>query len=575
MSTNWPQSLQAAHQVLDSLIASGLRELVLCPGSRSAPLAYAAGHLADAGRLRLHVRADERGAAFLALGLAKGWLHTDGRAELRVTVVTTSGTAVANLLPALLEANHSHIPLLALTADRPAELRGTGANQTTWQPGIFQLVRRAYDVPASAIGPVLADELARELVDAASGGQRAESERWPGPVHLNLCLVEPLAPTIARVPEAPEVEPVAASSFALVGVPPEETTPWNRRRRLPGGRPRAVAPPPSGRRGVVVAGDGAGPGVSEFARACGYPLLAEPSSGARWGNAISAYQWLLAGELGGRIDEVVVFGHPTLSRPVTRLLARSDIPITVVTNGADWSDQAGWALVASAIQKPSAPAAELGWLDSWRVGASREIERSGPAATLTSGTTESRLGDAWAARVVELATHDSADSGIPLFIGASQVIRWADLFAPCPTVTPAAPVFASRGLAGIDGAIATASGISLALGRPMRVLLGDLTFWHDVGSLNRGLLETHPDLQVIVINDTGGSIFSRLEHGQPHLAAHFERLFAVPQTGSVTGVASGFGLPAVRVDQGDSDGLATALAAPISGMSVVEVVAGR
>lgn len=560
MSSNWPRSVWASHRVLETLIDQGLRELVLCPGSRSAPLAYAADALAAAGRLRLHVRADERSAAFFALGLTKGWQYADGAARLRAAVVTTSGTAVANLLPALLEAHHSQIPVLALTADRPASLRGTGANQTTWQPGMFQLVRRAYDVPESAVGETLASEMAGELAAAASGG--GEREGWPGPVHLNLCLVEPLAPSGTREYAVRDVPYQPANGFVVAGVPPAETTPWSRWEGLPGGRPAAVGGPPRGRRGVVVAGDGAGARAAQFAAACGYPLLAEPGSGARWGNAIPRYQWLLAGELGEQVDEVAVFGHPTLSRPVSRLLARSDVPVTVVTQGAAWTDVAGQANVVFDVATPESPVAEDGWLERWRQGASRVAP-------------EGRLGNAWAARAVELVTGDSVGRGIPLFVGASQVIRWADLLAPCPDKAPDAPVLASRGLAGIDGTIATAQGISVAMGRPMRVLLGDLTFWHDVGSLNRGLLEASPDLQVIVVNDSGGSIFSRLEHGRPHLADHFERLFAVPQVGSVTGVAQGFGLPTVRVDEGDEAGLLDALAAPIAGMSVVEVVAGR
>lgn len=570
----WPQSLRTAHRLLDDLIDRGLRELVLCPGSRSAPVAYAAEALAAAGRLRLHVRVDERGASFLALGLAKGWLHADDEPTLRVAVATTSGTAVANLHPALLEASHSQVPLLALTSDRPASLRGTGANQTTWQPGMFQLVRAAFDVPTRAQA---SGSLTERASGAAAGrGLAPDGAPWPGPVHLNVCLAEPLAPLESGTSAATQpLDPGEGTEYALPGIPPVATTPWRAGRR----RPVGLADPPTGRRGVVVAGDGAGPVAAEFAVACGYPLLAEPSSGARWGNAIPAYQWLLAGDLDGQVDEVVVFGHPTLSRPISRLLARADVPITVVTQGADWTDVAGRARPAYRIGTPSEPVAEPGWLDSWRRAAATELGRSGPAAVLAGGVPNPRLGDAWAARSAQLVTEHSASVGVPLFVGASQVIRWADLLAPCPVEAPGAPVFASRGLAGIDGSIATAQGLALALGaggrRPMRALMGDLTFWHDVGSLNAGVLEASPDLQVVAINDSGGSIFGRLEHGQPHLAGHFERLFAVAQRGSITGVAAGFGVDAVRVEPGDEAGLREALAAPISGISVVEVVAGR
>lgn len=604
--SDWPQSLRAAHLVLDALVERGLRELVLCPGSRSAPVAYAADALARAGRLRLHVRIDERGAAFLALGLAKGWQHSDGKPVLRAAVVTTSGTAVANLHPALLEASHSQIPMLALTADRPASLRGTGANQTTWQPGIFQQVRIAFDVPTDAVGVGSTRALADKLTWASCGDSGTAGGGWPGPVHLNLCLVEPLAPaeTSALVGFGDAVSGDDGDGdygggddgggddgdygggggdlmgrYAVPGVPPAHTTPWHRQRELPGGRPVLAANAPSGRRGVVVAGDSAGARAAEFAIACGYPLLAEPSSQARWGNAVGAYQWLLASPLAEAVDEVVVFGHPTLSRPVSRLLARADVPVTVITQGDDWTDVSRRARVASAIDVPGSPVADSDWLEQWRRAASDQLAVSGPVAAMASRGPNPRLGDAWAARVVQLVTEHSADGRTPLLLGASQVIRWADLFAPCPADQPTGPVFASRGLAGIDGSIATAQGAALALGvagrRPMRALIGDLTFWHDVGSLNRGRLESYPDLQIVVINDSGGSIFGRLEHGRAHLADHFERLFAVPQMGSITQVASGFGLAATRIENGDEAGLIEVLGQRLEGVSVVEVIAGR
>ena len=404
--------------------------------------------------------------------------------------------------------------MLALTADRPASLRGTGANQTTWQPGMFQLVRRAYDVPESAVGETLASEMAGELAAAASGG--GEREGWPGPVHLNLCLVEPLAPSGTREYAVRDVPYQPANGFVVAGVPPAETTPWSRWEGLPGGRPAAVGGPPRGRRGVVVAGDGAGARAAQFAAACGYPLLAEPGSGARWGNAIPRYQWLLAGELGEQVDEVVVFGHPTLSRPVSRLLARSVVPVTVVTQGAAWTDVAGQANVVFDVATPESPVAEDGWLERWRQGASRVAP-------------EGRLGNAWAARTVELVTGDSVQRGIPLFVGASQVIRWADLFAPCPDKAPDAPVPPAAGWQARRDHRHRA-GISVAMGRPMRVLAGRPHLLARRGFAEPGVGGV-PDLQVIVVNDSGGSIFSRLEHGRPHLADHFERLFAVPQVG--------------------------------------------
>ncbi|WP_348525129.1 thiamine pyrophosphate-binding protein [Luteimicrobium album] len=189
-----PPAVAAARRLLDALVAQGLRDVVVAPGSRSAPLAYAASALADAGCLHLHVRVDERDAGFLALGLARGSALRGGVPE-PVAVVTTSGTAVANLHPAVLEAHHAGVPLLLLTADRPHELRGTRANQTTDQVGIFAgATRLTVDVPAPAGLPTELrdlDHLAARAVAAARGTRSG----WPGPVHLDLAYREPLVPT--------------------------------------------------------------------------------------------------------------------------------------------------------------------------------------------------------------------------------------------------------------------------------------------------------------------------------------------------------------------------------------------
>ncbi|MGK7223951.1 2-succinyl-5-enolpyruvyl-6-hydroxy-3-cyclohexene-1-carboxylic-acid synthase, partial [Kocuria flava] len=306
MSTS---SLATARAVLAALVAAGTRHLVVAPGSRSAPLAYAAAAAHAAGALEVHVRVDERGAAFTALGIARA----TGRPA---AVLTTSGTAVGNLLPAALEADHAEVPLVLLTADRPPELRGTGANQTTRQPGIFgdhvraglDLLPEDDDVPAR-LTPVL----------AALTGAPA------GPVHLNVALRDPLHP-------APEDGPVLAG--------------WARdlaARTGPAG-PGALALPAVGAgpvpgpdaagdraRAVVVAGDGAGPDAARFAEALGLPLLAEPSSGARRGpNAAGAYRLLLGTALGAGVERALLVGRPTLSRPVAALLRRPDVATAAV-----------------------------------------------------------------------------------------------------------------------------------------------------------------------------------------------------------------------------------------------------
>ncbi|MFC8600029.1 2-succinyl-5-enolpyruvyl-6-hydroxy-3-cyclohexene-1-carboxylic-acid synthase, partial [Isoptericola sp. NPDC057191] len=332
-----PPSVVAARAVVTDLALQGVRDVVLAPGSRSAPLAYALAEAAERGLLTLHVRVDERSAGFLALGLARGSepiLRHAGGAPVEVppavAVVTTSGTAVANLHPAVLEAHHTGVPLVLLTADRPHELRGTGASQTTDQVGLFgTAVRYAVDVPApdGRDGEVrdLLGTLGRAL--AAAQGLR---DGHPGPVQVNLAFRDPLYPPAPLAPPAPEE--VWPDGFRRTAVAPAAPG--------PGGDPALGG---HLARTLVVAGDGAGPDARAVAEAQGWPLLAEPSSGACGGpNAVAAYRSVLGvDELAREVEQVVVFGRPTLSRPVQRLLARPDVVVTVVApGGGPWPDAA-------------------------------------------------------------------------------------------------------------------------------------------------------------------------------------------------------------------------------------------
>lgn len=581
----------AARVLVQALATLGVRDVVLSPGSRSAPLAYA---LADAARadgdrpehapaVRLHVRIDERSAAFLAVGLARAAAHDDDGPR-PVAVVTTSGTAVANLHPAVLEAHHSGLPLLVLTADRPHELRGTGANQTTVQPGIFGgVVRLTADVPA----PVgLPDEprdlrhLAARAVAAATGARTGD----PGPVHLDLAYREPLVPDAAPWPEPADrglalvhtrgqTWGAPATSSGATGALPAVVEP--RPASAPTGRTRRGAVPT-----VVVAGDGAGPAARRIAEACGWPLLAEPSSGARGGtHAIAAYRLLLGDpRLGGAVRRVVVLGRPTLSRPVQRLLARDDVEVVVVApHGGAWPDAARNAAevlteVPTRMLRGRLPA-PVGWLDAWQTAgkaadAALDAVLDGPPESDgRRSRSGARVTGPGLARVVAgvLQPRDV------LVVGSSNPVRDLDLVArwDAPPL-----VLANRGLAGIDGVVSTAVGVALGLPhRPVRALLGDLTFLHDVGGLLRGPLEHAVDLQLVVANDDGGSIFSTLEPGEPDRAGVFERVFGTPHGVDVAALCAAYGVRHTRV--GDVDGLLPALATPGPGLSVVEVRVDR
>lgn len=523
-------SYACAETVLAQLVAQGVREVVLSPGSRSAPLALAARAADLAGAIRLHVRVDERTAGFLALGLAKA----SGRPS---AVITTSGTAVGNLMPAVMEAHHSGIPLVVVSADRPASLIGFGANQTTEQADLFTgFVGYRARVASTAPAASWRAQAARAAV-VAVGALGGDS----GPVHLNLELGLPLVPASGPRPwpsvlPEPLRAPTARTSSPL---------------RLEG------AP-----RTVVLAGD-ASPAVGAAARRLaeesGLPLLAEPSSSARGGaNAISTARLLLATELGSAIERVIVFGHPTLSRPVSALLARDDVEIVVVSDRTDFPDP-GWraAVVAPAV------AVDQGspqWLEAWRTA---EQARAGHI-TSTLAEFGAFTGTELAARVV-----GSIPRGALLVLASSNPIRDADL---APIGAEPALTYANRGLSGIDGTISTAVGLCLASERPGVLLCGDLAFTHDVAALAIGPDEPRPRLRIVVADDAGGSIFATLEYGAPAFADAFERVFATPTGLDLVALAGGYGVPARRVAAADLD---DALAAPIEGLEVLVVSVDR
>lgn len=519
-------TLACAQAVIGQLLAQGVTDLVLAPGSRSAPLALVADAAAREGRLRLHVRVDERVAGFLALGLAKA----SGRC---VPVVTTSGTAVGNLLPAVMEAHHSGVPLLVISADRPAALVGSGANQTTEQAlvlaGFLRFQARVSSTAPAASWPAQAARAFLAATGALSGN--------PGPAQLNLELAVPLVPADGAVTGPAELAAVRAGGFAAPGPVTLPGTPLT----------------------IVVCGDagvGVGRAAAALAAEAGLPLLAEPSSNARFGStALATGRLLLDGELGARVERVIVFGRPNLSRPVTALLSRPEVEIVVVTAVPDYVDP-GWqaSVVAGAVTVARGPA---DWLAAWHQADEARLQ---DVAAILDGET-GPTGPALARLVVA-----AVGAGQVLCLGNSNPIRDADL-APVPAAP--VPVFANRGLSGIDGTISTAIGVALATGAPTTLLVGDLAFFHDAGALAIGPGEPRPDLRVVVADDAGGSIFATLEYSQLRFAAAFERVFATPTGLDPVAVAAGYGVPARRVNSLAE--AAAALAEPVAGLEVLVV----
>ncbi|QNE19184.1 2-succinyl-5-enolpyruvyl-6-hydroxy-3-cyclohexene-1-carboxylic-acid synthase [Kribbella qitaiheensis] len=515
--------------VVDELIRSGVREAVLAPGSRSAPLALALAAADREGRLRLHVRIDERTAGFLAIGLIRG-------TGLPVPVVTTSGTAVVNLHPAVLEASHSGLPLIVLSADRPPELRGSGANQTTDQLKVFgSAVRLFHEVgtPTQELGQVAywRSTIAR-AVSTAVGARTAD----PGPVQLNCALAEPLVPT-SDGPDWPE---------SLEG----RSGPWTSV-HAGAAQPTAVA---AGPKTVVVAGDGASQAARLIAEAGRWPLFAEPSSRARTGPAvISAYRLLLSAssQLSGEIERVLVFGHPTLSRPVMKLLARQDVEVVVVAPTGLWPD-AGRRAAAVVTGLEVTASDDTDWLARWQHA--DQLARPAIDKVLADRLT----GPAIAAIVAEAVGADGM-----LVVASSNSVRDLDLAPVVPIRT-----VANRGLAGIDGTLSTAVGAALANAGATHALVGDLAFLHDFNGLIIGPAEPRPDLRIVVVNDNGGGIFSTLEQGADAHADHFDRIFGTPHDTNLAALCAAADIPHHLVET--QEALRAALTPTVAGIDVVE-----
>ena len=542
-------ALDLAHALIAGAVANGVREIVVCPGSRSAPLAYAAYAAEQAGLVRLHVRVDERSAGFLALGLAK-------TTRVPAAIITTSGTAVANLHPAVLEAHHAKVALLVLSADRPAALRGSGANQTTIQPGIFAgAVRWEADLDDTA-------DAAATMAIAwrAATGTTAD----PGPVHLNVCLAEPLVPA-----QWPGHSGFPFRDRDVVRDPALHTLASTPLRSL-----EATRPVPAADKTLVLLGDlidpRRRPEVLSWAARRGHPVIAEPF-GEHADHALTLPHGPLVLTDSDVVDAhapevILTVGRLTLSRPVSALLRRPGVRIEALTDTADVPDPAkvvtrahDLSAVLAAPQPDPQPASA--WAQAWLAAGQRV------AAAVAAHPPPWPSG---------LAVAQTMAAALPpraiLFTGPSNPVRDLDL-GVC-RFPAGVSVLASRGLAGIDGCIATAVGIALAdAGRPAYAVMGDLTFLHDANALLIGPHEPRPDLTILVINDDGGGIFGLLEPGGEALAEPYERLFGTPTRTDLGALAGAHGIPHERVESPEQ--LAAAMAQPPRGLRVVEVRTDR
>ncbi|MGH2828229.1 MAG: 2-succinyl-5-enolpyruvyl-6-hydroxy-3-cyclohexene-1-carboxylic-acid synthase [Actinomycetota bacterium] len=495
--------------LVDEFARHGVTHAMLAPGSRSAALALA---LAEDDRIELLVGIDERSAAFLALGLA--------RATSRPALVAcTSGTAAANFLPAVVEATNDRIPLIVLTADRPPELRGTGANQTIDQLKLYGDAVRWFCEMGTPDGHPGGPRHWRSSSSRAFA-QSSGVTGAPGPVHLNLAFREPLVP-----------EPVDGFELELAGRP--DGRPWTQTQRTP-------RPPDAGDvdevarliaahdRGVIVAGAGPldGAALLELARRAGYPVLAEPASNARTdAPAVAHYEALLRVErftTDHRPGLVLRFGKTGLSRALGRYLEPCPNHLSVDPYGG-WVDpqrlahrliHADPGLLCRAVSELIPDRADSKWLRAWQHAddlAGRALDGYLDALEEPS---EPRT-----ARDVAAALPDGSN----LVVSSSMPVRDLDgLMAPRTGIR----VHSNRGANGIDGFVSTTIGIALGSEMPTVALCGDLALLHDQNGLLAARSWRGAGCVFVIVNNDGGGIFSFLEQaGYPD---HFERVFGTP-----------------------------------------------
>jgi 2-succinyl-5-enolpyruvyl-6-hydroxy-3-cyclohexene-1-carboxylate synthase len=527
-------SVQAtfAATLVDEWVRAGITDAVVCPGSRSTPLALA---LARCGDIALHVRLDERGAGFFAVGLG---LAT-GRPAL---VCTTSGTAAAELHPAVVEAHHNRVPLIACTADRPPELHETGAPQTIDQRDLFGPVTRWRADPGVAVSE--AAESWRALA-ARAAFEALEGPSGPGPVHLNLAFRDPL---VGEPGELPAGRPHGARYYRVSSGQPSagvgtgtwcsEVAGW------------------SGRPGIVVAGARCGPpeAVVSVAERLGWPLLADPRSGCRIAhpNVVAAADAILR-EPRSRAallpEVVVVLGDPWASKSLaTHIAAASGSGARVVVVDPWWrwvdpdrvvtefcrADPASWLVDVQALLTAPAP---RDWLARWRAAESAAQEAIDAVLAEDAGAHRGRATEpGLARRILGIVPHDAR-----VVVSSSMPVRDLEWYAPAMADPP--QVLANRGVNGIDGVSSTAQGVAAGGPGPVIGLLGDLAFLHDSSSLVRSAgTPAIGTTALVVVDNGGGGIFDFLPQSKAMDRARFELLFGTPQMADVADVARGFGL---------------------------------
>lgn len=549
-----------AGALVEGLAGAGLSDVVMCPGSRSGPLAMS---FARCDAIKTWVHLDERSAGFFALGIGKG---SRGPAA----VLTTSGTAAANLLPAVVEARLTGVPLVVITADRPPELIDWGANQTIEQSGIYgRHVKWSADMPVP-------EEMAALVSYASAVGRRAYAmaKGYPsGPVHLNMPFREPLAP----IPLAEEETKVWGVTGILDDVVPAAAPCGLDVGRDMGSRVKDIE------RGIIVCGPQDKPGlaeaVTEVGRILGYPILADPLSQVRFGrhdrsHVVDFYDLVLRDEgLWGRLepDLAIRFGAWPTSKSLGSFMARAKGTKHVLVTESGWADPSH--LTADVVQADPVSFCrglilEGGDVEGRKGWAKRWVEMS-LMAREGVGDYMSGVGEMFEGKVfLELQKHLTENS--ILFAGNSMPVRDMDTFMA--SSGKSIRVLGNRGASGIDGVVSTAMGSGAGAGAQVVAVVGDVSFFHDLTGL---LMTKCPEINmtIIVLNNDGGGIFSFLPQAQ--YAGHFEEMYGTPHGLSFESVAKLYGLGYSRVGDWEEFGEAVERSLSSRGTSIVEVPGSR
>lgn len=496
------KATELARAIVQSCLDSGVKHVVIAPGSRNAPLSWAFAQAEKAGLVKIQVRIDERDAGFLALGIAKA-------TKKPVPVVVTSGSAVANLMPAIVEAFHSAVPVIVLSADRPESVRGKSAPQTINQFGIFgTFVKTQIDVVSEST-----------QTSEVSNAIHLSITSHPGPVQVNVQFELPLMPELENL----DWQPVTPSVRTIPKIECDHK------------RIEVLS------RGIFIIGDNADiesvEEINLISQEIGWPILWEPTANAHmFKNSISHGVVLLQAGLAPKADVVITLGTVGLSRVVLGLLksVSTHLAIHSATSGTDLPDPVSSAKEILACVPKLETTIDSSWLSQWQL-----LDSNASTAISATLAPDTLTGPSAAQFVWQLAGDDDQ-----LFVAASWPVRHLEAYA---AKRNGLHVFGNRGANGIDGLISTAIGIGIGTGKRTVLLMGDVAFLHDLGGLNLGQGQEQPNLTVVVLDNNGSGIFSQLEQGADLYQEHYEKVFGTPHGKDLWVIAESLGIPAKQV----------------------------